>query len=75
MSVLGQNPDRDKKAHDIIYGGMSVYVGALKVAASFMGIHGGMGNDYVKGLKDKAWKIYCETGEISKAVKVFFWDP
>lgn len=77
MSIIGQDPERDKKAHDIIYHGMSIYTGFLSFLGSCMGVppnHRGS-KELKNELKEKAWKIYSETGNIKKAVKVFFWNP
>lgn len=75
MSVIGLNPKRDKKARLIIYGGMGAYVALLKVLVGLKGAQSVMVNRQKKSLQDKAWEIYSQTGDIKKAVKIFFWNP
>lgn len=38
MSVIGQDPARDKKARRIIYGGFSGYVAIINFLGSCMGV-------------------------------------
>lgn len=74
MSVIGLNPKKDKIARLIIYGGMGGYVALLKLLVGLKGAQTVMVNRMNKSLQDKAWEIYSQTGDIKKAVKVFFWD-
>lgn len=78
MSVLGQNPERDKKAHKIIYQGFSAYTMLLNFIAGSLGAPTGASiavNRRKKSYQDRAWEIYSQTGDIKKAIKIFFWDP
>ncbi len=75
MSVIGLNPERDKKARLIIYGGFSGYCALLGFLADLNMGQGIMMNRRKKYYQDKAWEIYSQTGDIKKAIKVFFWDP
>lgn len=76
MSIIGIDPQRDKKAHRIIYGSYYALSGVLSVVRSCMGVPGNIGSlSEVKKQRDKAWKIYSKTGDIKKAVTVLVWDP
>lgn len=78
MSVIGTNPSRDKKAHRIIYGGFSGYVALLNFLGGCMGappMVSALNNRRKKSYQDRAWEIYAQTGDIKKAIKIFFWDP
>lgn len=76
MNIIGQDPKRDKKAHRIIYGSYYALSGVLSVVKSCMGVPGNIGSQSeVRKQRDKAWKIYSETGDIKKAVTVLVWDP
>lgn len=76
MNIIGQEPKRDKKAHRIIYGSYYALSGVLSVVKSCMGVPGNIGSlSEVKKQRDKAWKIYSETGDIKKAVTILVWDP
>lgn len=86
MSVLGQNTERDKWAKRIIYGGGTGYFALLGILASLAGNSMGVNPGVVmkakhsalskkKSYQDRAWDIYCNTGDIMKAIKIFFWDP
>ena len=78
MSIIGQNPERDKKAHRIIYGGFSCYVALINFLGSCMGappMASYHNNRKKKSYQDRAWEIYSQTGDIKKAIKIFFWDP
>lgn len=77
MSVIGLDPKRDKRAHKIIYGGFSGYVALVNFLGSCMGappMVSRMNNRSKKSYQDRAWRIYSETGDIKKAIKIFFWD-
>lgn len=78
MSVIGIDPKRDKRARAIIYGGFSGYVALLNLLAGCFGTPpqaSVMVNRKKKSYQDRAWEIYCQTGDIKKAIKIFFWDP
>lgn len=78
MSVIGQDPARDKKAHKIIFGGFSGYVALLNFLSGCMGMPStisAVNNRKKKSYQDRAWEIYSQTGDIKKAIKIFFWDP
>lgn len=75
MSILGQNPDRDKKAHMIIYGSSFVLLGVLSILRGIGGVPPHVGRGQLQKQREKAWDVYCKTGDIKKAVKILFWDP
>jgi len=78
MSVLGINPTRDKWAKAIIYGGGFAYFYLIKILAlaniSNPGVVYKIWFDQSKQrkeIKDKAWKRYCESGDIWKSLEPF----
>ncbi len=78
MSIIGLDPQRDKKAHRIIYSGFSGYVAFLNFLGGCMGVPpniSAVNNRRKKSYQDRAWEIYSSTGDIKKACKIFFWDP
>ncbi len=78
MSVIGLDPARDKKARAIIYGGFSGYVALLNFLSRCIGCPSTASiatNIRKKSYQDRAWEIYSQTGDIKKAIKIFFWDP
>lgn len=81
MSILGINPSRDKKAKLIIYGGGAAYFSLIKIiAAANINNPGVMIKIWSqtakqrKEIKDKAWKLYCESGDIWNSLKPFIID-
>ena len=77
-SVIGQDPVRDRKARKIIYGGFSGYVALINFLGNCMGtpsMASYQNNRKKKSYQDRAWDIYSQTGDIKKAIKIFFWDP
>lgn len=78
MSVIGIDPKRDKRAHAIIYGVVPGCSTLLNFFGGCMGVPPNIkaiSNRQIKACQDKAWKIYTETGDIKKAIKIFFWNP
>lgn len=75
MSVIGKDPNRDKMAKVIIYGGWAAYFYLLKLLA-LANISNPVAVYKIwfqsskerKEVKDKAWKNYCETGDILKSL-------
>ncbi len=77
MSVIGIDPKRNKRARTIIYGGFSGYVALLNFFGGCMGLPStinAVNNRKKKSYQDRAWEIYSDTGDIKKAIKIFFWD-
>lgn len=78
MSILGVNPNRDKLAKAIIYGGGYAYFALIKMIASANISNPGavmklwsQQSKERKEVKNDAWNIYSETGDILKALKPF----
>lgn len=78
MSVLGQNPTRDKMAKAIIYGGGTLLFYSIKALA--LANVSNMGAIYKiwfqqakkrKDIKNKAWELYCKTGDIWNSLDPF----
>lgn len=81
MSVIGINPKRDKIARAIIYGGGSAYFSLIKILALANFQNSAaiyriwfQQSKKRKDIKDKAWRNYCETGDIWSSLKPFVWD-
>lgn len=74
MSVLGQNPDRDKKARIIIFGSYFVLSSVASILRGAMGVPPNIGRAQLQKQRERAWDIYCRTGDIKKATKILFVD-
>lgn len=82
------SPTKDKIAYAIIYGGSTLvfYGGKTVVFAIAVSMHlinrnaarcmsraiSKSSSYCLKNQKDRAWKIYEETGELAKALEIFF---
>lgn len=81
MNVLGINPNRDKLAKAVIYGGGYAYFALIKALALANVSNPGaiykiwfQQSKLRQDIKDKAWKRYTETGDIGKAITEFVRD-
>jgi len=78
MSILGINPERDKLAKAVIYGGGYVFFALIK-ALALANVSNPVGiykiwfeqSKLRKDIKDKAWNRYSETGDILGSLKEF----